>query len=58
MLEASNFVQTIERRQGLKICCPEEIAFKMGFISEKKLKEIVDRNPNSEYNIYLKKLLR
>ena len=38
MLEASIFVQTIEKRQGMKISCIEEIAFRMGYISRKQLK--------------------
>jgi glucose-1-phosphate thymidylyltransferase len=38
MLEASNFIQTIEKRQGLKVACLEEIAFEMGYISEEKLR--------------------
>ena len=56
-LEASNFVKNIEDRQGIKICCPEEIAFKKGLISSEKLNNIAEKYPNSEYGKYLKKVI-
>ena len=56
-LEASNFVNNIEDRQGIKICCPEEIAFKKGLISSEKLNNIAEKYPNSEYGKYLKKVI-
>ena len=49
LLDASNFVAVIEKRQGLKICCPEEIAWRMGFIPDGKLRELARSNENNEY---------
>lgn len=57
MLEASNFIQTIEKRQGLKIACIEEIAFRMGYISKERLRELVSEMKSNEYSLYLEKLL-
>ncbi len=56
LLEASAFVATIERRQGLKICCPEEIAFRKGRIDIRKLKELAKPLLSTEYGTYLMKL--
>lgn len=56
LLEAANFVQTIEHRQGLKIACLEEIAYRNGFISKNDLEELVLRMGKSEYGKYLKNL--
>jgi glucose-1-phosphate thymidylyltransferase len=53
LLAASNFVETIEERQGLKICCPEEIAYYMGYISAGELEEIAAALSNSSYGDYL-----
>jgi glucose-1-phosphate thymidylyltransferase len=53
LLAASNFVETIEERQGLKICCPEEIAYHMGYISAGELEEIAAPLANSGYGDYL-----
>ena len=54
---ASNFVETIEERQGLKICCPEEIAWHMGFITANELRGIAEAFANSEYGNYLHDVL-
>jgi glucose-1-phosphate thymidylyltransferase len=58
LLEASNFIQTIEKRQGLKIACIEEIAFERGYISKEQLVAIADTYKNNEYGDYLLKLLK
>ena len=57
LLEASNFVQTIERRQGLKIACPEEIAYRSGYISHEQLAELAAKIGKSSYGDYLRMLL-
>ena len=58
MLEAANFVAAIEKRQGLKIAAPEEIALRQGFISAGDLEQlIVERYPNSNYGRYLSGIL-
>jgi glucose-1-phosphate thymidylyltransferase len=54
LLEAGNYIATIEHRQGLKIACLEEVAFRMGFITEKELEGIVDKLPKGEYQEYLR----
>ncbi len=51
--EASAYVQTIERRQGVKIGCPEEAAFRSGFLSLAQLKSLAAQMPNCEYRDYL-----
>lgn len=56
-VQATNFIQTIEQRQGLKIACIEEIAFRMGYISEAQLEKIGETMNNSNYGAYLKKIL-
>jgi glucose-1-phosphate thymidylyltransferase len=53
MLEASNFIQTIEKRQGLKVACLEEIAFEMGYISEEKLRSLGEAMSKNEYGQYI-----
>ena len=58
LLAASNFVETIEERQGLKICCPEEVAFNMGFISAAQLEELARPLAKSSYGDYLLDLLQ
>jgi glucose-1-phosphate thymidylyltransferase len=57
MLEASLFIQTIERRQGLKIACPEEIAFNLGLIDAAQLERLAATLGKSEYGRYLRRLL-
>ena len=57
MLEASNYIHTIEKRTGLKIACIEEIAYNLGFINNKKLKNIIDSIGNNQYSEYLKKII-
>jgi glucose-1-phosphate thymidylyltransferase len=57
MLEASLFIQTIERRQGLKIACPEEIAFRQGLIDAAQLRHLAAALGRSDYARYLHRLL-
>ncbi len=54
LLEAGNYIATIEHRQGLKVACLEEVAFRKGFISDRDLVRITDRLPKGEYRDYLK----
>jgi glucose-1-phosphate thymidylyltransferase len=54
LLEAAEFVGTLERRQGTKIACPEEIAFRMGFINETQLGVAIDKLGKSDYAVYLR----
>ena len=55
LLEASEFVRTIEHRQGLKIACVEEVAFRMGFIDAAALRALVEPIRNSAYGKYLQR---
>jgi glucose-1-phosphate thymidylyltransferase len=57
LLEAGHFIQTIERRQGLKICCPEEISWRAGWISSEQLESLATPLRNSGYGNYLLSLL-
>lgn len=57
LIEASNFVQTIEHRQGLKIACLEEIGFSNGWISKEKINEVTQPMIKNQYGQYLYKLL-
>ncbi|MFB3855622.1 MAG: glucose-1-phosphate thymidylyltransferase RfbA [Vicinamibacterales bacterium] len=57
MLEASQFIETVERRQGLKISCPEEIAYRMGFISADQLRELAEPLMKNDYGGYLLRLI-
>ncbi|MEO1995188.1 MAG: glucose-1-phosphate thymidylyltransferase RfbA [Planctomycetaceae bacterium] len=57
LLEASTFVNVIEQRQGLKVCCPEEIAWRMGFIDAQQLRDLGQAMPNNAYGQYLLGLL-
>jgi glucose-1-phosphate thymidylyltransferase len=54
LLEAGNYIATIEHRQGLKVACLEEVAFRMGFINQAELAAIIDRAPKGEYRDYLR----
>ena len=56
MLEASNYIHTIEKRTGLKIACIEEIAYKLGFINKKEFNKIIDYIGDNQYGEYLKKI--
>lgn len=56
--EAASFIETLEKRQGLKIACLEEIAFRMGFISVEKLAEEAEKLKKNSYGAYLKKLAK
>jgi len=53
LLEAGNYIATIEHRQGLKVACLEEVALRMGFINQSELAAIIDPLPNGEYRDYL-----
>ena len=57
LLEAAHFIETIERRQGLKIACPEEIAYRMGFIDARQLEELARPLEKSSYGQYLRSVL-
>ena len=57
LLEASSFIETIEKRQGLKIACPEEIAYRMNFIDAAALDKLSDKYIKNNYGQYLKQLL-
>jgi len=58
LLQASLFVQTIEKRQGLKIAAPEEVAFRMGFIDAEQLERLAESEAGSDYGRYLRDVLR
>ena len=58
LLEAAEFVGTLERRQGTKIACPEEIAFRMEFIDEKQLGAAIDKLGKSDYARYLRAVVK
>jgi glucose-1-phosphate thymidylyltransferase len=53
LLQAANFVQTLQDRQGVLVCCPEEIAYRMGYITYDQLMVEIDRVKRSEYGQYL-----
>jgi glucose-1-phosphate thymidylyltransferase len=57
LLDAGNYIRTLQDRQGNKISCLEEIAFKQKWITDEKLKEIVHSYKNTEYGIYLRNIL-
>jgi glucose-1-phosphate thymidylyltransferase len=57
LLQAANFVQAVEERQGMMISCPEEIAYRMGFIDENQLRQQAARYEGNRYGLYLLRLL-
>ena len=57
LLQASNFIQAIEQRQGLKVSCPEEVAFKMGFISDQDVLRIAASMAGNDYGQYLVEMI-
>ncbi len=58
LMEASLFIQTLEKRQGLMVACPEEIAFRSGFITAEKLEALAEPMRKNEYGAYLLQLLK
>ena len=58
MLDASNFIQTVERRQGLKIACLEEIAFNKKWINKKNLQKLSKKYRNNNYGKYLESIIK
>ena len=57
LLQAANFVQAVEERQGMMISCPEEIAFRLGYIDQNKFRKIAEQFNNNLYGSYLLGLL-
>jgi len=57
LLEAANFIATVEHRQGLKIACLEEIAFERGYVDKDHMTGLVAQMPNSTYRAYLERVL-
>ncbi len=58
LLEASHFIGTLEARQGLKIACLEEIAFKLGFYGKEEMAAVIEETPRSSYRQYLEMIVR
>lgn len=56
LLQAANFVQAVEERMGLMIACPEEIAFRMGFIDLTQLRNLITRLGANQYGAYLQEM--
>lgn len=57
LLQAGQFVQTVEENQGIKIACLEEVAFRMGYVTKEVLRKVVDKYNNNEYYNYIKNML-
>ncbi len=57
LLEAGNFIHTLEHRQGLKVACPEEIAYRLGYIDKPQLQALANRIAKSTYGQYLLRIL-
>ena len=58
LLEASQFIATLEKRQGLKVACLEEIAYRLGFIDLTRMQQVIAETPKSSYRDYLQMVLR
>jgi glucose-1-phosphate thymidylyltransferase len=58
LLEAANFIETIENRQGLKVACPEEVAFRQGFIDAAQVEKLAQPLAKTGYGQYLLKILK
>jgi glucose-1-phosphate thymidylyltransferase len=58
LLQAAEFVRTLEHRQGFKVCCPEEIAFNLGFIDADQLTRLGKELGKSQYGVYLQKIAK
>ena len=56
--DTASFVQTIEKRQGLQVCCPEEIAYQKGWITAEQLSKLADKYMKTDYGKYLKELVK
>lgn len=57
LLQAATFVQAIEERQGLKVACPEEVAYRMGYITADNVLRIADTMENNQYGQYLRRMI-
>jgi glucose-1-phosphate thymidylyltransferase len=55
LMQAANFIQAIEERQGLKVACLEEVAYRMGFISKGDVLRLADEVKNADYAEYLRR---
>jgi glucose-1-phosphate thymidylyltransferase len=58
LIEASNFIETLQKRTGLMVSCPEEIAYKRGFISKEQVKKLAEPLSKNAYGQYLLKLAK
>jgi len=58
LLQAANFIQAVQERQGLMISCVEEIAYRMGFIDKQQLMELAKQLSSNGYGVYLNRLVR
>ena len=56
LLQAANYVQAVEERQGMMISCPEEIAYRRGFIGKSELRQLAERYRGNQYGAYLLRL--
>jgi glucose-1-phosphate thymidylyltransferase len=56
LLETASFVQTIEKRQGMQICCPDEIAYEKGWITAEQLSKIANKFIKTDYGKFLKEI--
>jgi glucose-1-phosphate thymidylyltransferase len=56
-MQASQFIETLEQRQGLKVACPEEIAFKKGYIDRTQLAQLAEKMRQNAYGQYLMQVL-